>query len=392
MGNGKDFLGMYRRAKERLLNDDSICDENRNLFRRFFEEEAYTLKRMNRLPEMDQACAKTMCAYIQRFRNVNRWFQNKPLRDLTREDIRRVYDDLEDGRIRTQAGERFVSRQDYYGKVFKGRLFRLAGKADLAKEVIQFRVPYRSEVRFILEPDFRQLLEGAYKAHQRLLLWLGFDLGENIMSLLELRKSDFHRQLSPDTGEPEYRVNFRPQILKRSRTARSEITNYPETARMLDQYLSGLAETDLLFPYDYANARKMLWRACERTGVKTKPEGQRVRWKDLRSGMACDLLNKGWTRDEVNARLGHTPSSTALDKYINFLALDRHKPKRRIETARVTELETELNDSRRRERQMRERMEQLEAGMLGMQQNIASFNKIMQRNPRLEDVRQALGR
>jgi hypothetical protein len=60
------------------------------------------------------------------------------------------------------------------------------------------------------------------------------------------------------------------------------------------------------------------------------PYSERPRWKDLRSGMACHLLRAGWTRDEVNSRLGHTPGSRALDAYINFLALDRDRPKQRL--------------------------------------------------------------
>jgi hypothetical protein len=55
-----------------------------------------------------------------------------------------------------------------------------------------------------------------------------------------------------------------------------------------------------------------------------------VRWKDLRSGMACHLLRNGWTSDEVNARLGHAPNSAALNCYINFMALSRDDPKHRM--------------------------------------------------------------
>lgn len=64
------------------------------------------------------------------------------------------------------------------------------------------------------------------------------------------------------------------------------------------------------------------------------PLNQPARWKDFRSGMACRLLKSGWTRDEVRARLGHTPNSTALNAYINFLALDRSEPKRRMQERR----------------------------------------------------------
>jgi len=59
-----------------------------------------------------------------------------------------------------------------------------------------------------------------------------------------------------------------------------------------------------------------------------KLNGDRLSWKDLRSGMACHLLRSGWSRDEVNARLGHTAYSAALNAYINYLGLDRGHAKR----------------------------------------------------------------
>jgi len=74
--------------------------------------------------------------------------------------------------------------------------------------------------------------------------------------------------------------------------------------------------------------------------------------------MACDLLNKGWTRDEVNARLGHKPSSLELDKYINFLALDRHQPKKKIHQHQLGKIQEELQETKDRERLYSKRLEQ----------------------------------
>lgn len=66
--------------------------------------------------------------------------------------------------------------------------------------------------------------------------------------------------------------------------------------------------------------------------------------------MACDLLNKDWTTDEINARLGHKPSSRELDKYINFLALGSKKPQRKIYQNNLTKLSTELEETKDREK------------------------------------------
>ena len=72
--------------------------------------------------------------------------------------------------------------------------------------------------------------------------------------------------------------------------------------------------------------------------------------------MACHLLRSGWTRDEVNARLGHKPSSQVLDAYINFLALDRHKPKEKLRVARLADIEKSMEESRQREKVMSMRL------------------------------------
>lgn len=94
------FKTRYQRAKQELLTTPTINPENRELFDRFFQYEEYKLQRTNDLRELDEPCYKTLYVYINRLRTVNVWFSNKPWTQLTREDIKRVYDDLEDGRIR----------------------------------------------------------------------------------------------------------------------------------------------------------------------------------------------------------------------------------------------------------------------------------------------------
>ena len=80
------------------------------------------------------------------------------------------------------------------------------------------------------------------------------------------------------------------------------------------------------------------------------PRNDRVKWKDFRSGMACHLLKTGWTRDEVNARLGHVPHSKAITAYINYLALDRSKPKQRMTQSSLQDSRHALLESRQREK------------------------------------------
>lgn len=320
----------YINALQKLLDEPDLHPTNRELFRQFFEKQEYKLKRINGLQRPDESCYITLYCYIYRFRNVVRWFENKPLTDITQSDIQRVYDGLEDGIIKNPQGLPYASRTDYYRKIFKGQLFKMAGKDEIARKVIEFSKQVRSLVRFVRERGFRKLVRHVRSLLNQLLMWLCWDYGENINAHLQVIPEDFHRQIDSETGEPEYRLNYRPEILKRSRRPRSEISNYPETVDLLDQILPTIPPGEPIFKFGYRYAKKIMDGAAKRSGVTCEPTGDRVTWKDLRSGMACDLLSKGWTRDEVNARLGHAPSSSEIDKYINFLAIDQRKPKRKV--------------------------------------------------------------
>jgi len=383
MVNEDVFLRRYFIAKKKLLNDSLICRDNKKLFAEFFEEQEYKLKRIRNLRKLDEGNAKTLYAYIRMLKTANRWFKNKAWKNLTKADIKNVYDGLEDGKILTALKKPYENLTDsYYSKIFKSRPFELAGKIDIARDVIRFTKPNGDgEVRFINEEEFRKIVNQAYKPHHRLLLWLAFDIGENINSLIRLKKLDFNKQINPYTKEPEYRVNLRKEILKRSRKPRSEITNYNETVEFLDQHLGSLKDDERLFNFDYRNAKKIIDRAVERSDVKCTPNGEKVTWKDLRSGMACDLLKKGYTSDEVNARLGHKPSSSEIDKYINFLAIDRHTPKKKVHQFEMQKLDEELQEVKRREKLQISRNQEMQNQMQLMQEDLKDIknNKVFEK-------------
>ena len=113
----------YELAKEKLLHDLTICSENRKIFEQFLQRHEYKLKRINRLPALDEATFKTLCYYVSRLRTVNRWFDNAPWIHLTKNDIKRVYDDVEDGKIRRLNGAPFRGRDTYYNLILCGKPF-----------------------------------------------------------------------------------------------------------------------------------------------------------------------------------------------------------------------------------------------------------------------------
>lgn len=380
------LINRYANAKQKLLTDPAICEANRTLFAEFFEYEEYKLKRINAIAAPDDNSVKTLLDYISRFRTVNRWFENKSWRELTLEDIKRVYDAVEDGKILTQSGTPFKDRATYYRKILRSKPFEMAGKKELVRKAMQFQLPQpRDEVRFIREHTFRSLIQVVTKLEHRALLWLAWDIGENVSSLLRLRKGDFTRTANPYSSDPEYHVNLRREILKRSRTPRTEITNYRETVELLDSVLAELADDAILFAFGHRMATKALARAVRITGARCIPGGQNVSLKDLRSSMACDLLGKGWTTDEVNQRLGHRPSSREIDRYVNWLALGRQMPKRRLHDNSVESLSQELRESRDREKLMHERLRTMQSEIQELKTQHNRNNRIM-----LEQVRRII--
>src|SRR6266545_4054992 len=139
----------YARVKVRLASDRSICTPNRKLFSEFLEHQEYVLKRTRGSAALDENSFKTMLTYVTRLRSVNRWFRNKSWRDLSKADIQQVYDDLEDGRITTPAGKPLRDRNTYY-RIFRGKPFEMAGKREIAREVLRFAPrPTPDEVRFL---------------------------------------------------------------------------------------------------------------------------------------------------------------------------------------------------------------------------------------------------
>jgi integrase len=379
--NPNKFKDFYAKYKEDLLNNRNICHENIQLFKEFFDRQEYKLKRIRGLRRLDESNYKTLVGYVSKFKKVNEWFKNKAWVRLTKEDIKQVYDDLEDGKIKRENGTPYENLDDsYYSKVFKSLPFELAGKKDIAKQVISFRTTKKKEVRFILEDDFRKIVNNAYTPINRLLLWLAFDIGENINALLQLKKIDFYKENNPHTNEPEFRVNLKEEILKRSRKPRSEITNYSETFQLLEQILPTLKDNELVFKFAYGYSKNIIDRAVERAEVRCIPNNEKVTWKDLRSGMACDLLKKGWSTDEVNARLGHSPSSDEIDKYINFLAIDRHTPKKKVQEFTVNKLKGEIEQSKERERLQALRLENVQKQMLAQQEQILNMKETIMRD------------
>ncbi len=366
----------YEKAKDRLLNDKSICKQNRKLFKEFFIWEEEKLKRINDLPEIDDPSYKTLHGYINRFRNVNKWFKNKAWKDLTVDEIKQVYTDLEDGKIKNKHGKRFEDRRGYYNKVFKSKPFKLAGKHEEVKRALEFFTDRRKkEVRFVNAENFGTMISVLSKPHHLALFWLAWDIGENINSLLQLTKRNFKRQTNKYTKEPEYLVHLPKDRLKRSRQTRSEPTLFQETVRYLDIVLRNLKDDDSVFAFGYRQALKIFDSTVKRSGAKCEPNGEKPSWKDLRSGMACNLFSLGWHSDDINLRLGHSISSKELDVYLNYMAQNRKRAKKIHYNNNLEDVKDELKEARQREKLHINRIERQGQGLEKQEMKIIKLEK-----------------
>lgn len=377
MGKREEYL----RKKEFLLTDESICSDNRELFKTFLEWEEYKLKRKNKLKLLDEACYKTLCNYPAYFRNVNTWFNNKAWKDLTKEEIKQVYDDLEDGKLIGSNGGIITGKEDYYNKIFKSKPFALAGKKEIAIEVLEY---YESnnerEVRFFEEDTYKKIVAATKTEKQRLLCWLAWDFGENIFTLLQLQKKNFTREVDPETNEVYYLLHLPKEKIKRTRTVRTEPTLYHETVELLEVVLPTLNNDDYLFNFGHRNALKFLKEIRSRINAVCTPNGQPVTWKDFRSSMACHLLDLGWTADEIKGRLGHKPSSDVIDHYVNYKALNKKKPKQKVNEGKVKELNAKVGKLNDRDKLNKKRIEELQ------QQNEARARELEELKEKFDKV------
>ncbi len=368
----------YDKGKIKFLNDKSVCKANRILFSEFFDWEEEKLKRINDLPAIDDPSYKTLHGYINRFRNVNEWFKNKPWKDLTLEEIKGVYKDLEDGKIKNRNGKRFEDRRSYYNKVFKSKPFKLAGKNEEVKQALEFFTDRRKkEVRFVNEENFKKLISVLSKPQHFALFWLAWDIGENINSLLRLTKKNFKKQYNRQTKEAEYFVYLSQDKLKRSRQARSEPTLYHETVRYLDMVLQQIEDDDLIFPFGYRQALKIFDSTAKKSNAICEPNSDKPSWKDLRSGMACYLFSQGWHSDDINLRLGHSISSRELDVYLNYMAQNRKRAKKIMYNNNLEDVKNDLEEARHREKLLSNRLERQKGDIEEQKMKIIKLEKAM---------------
>ena len=147
----------YKNNRLKILENDSVCKENKILFKEFLKQKEYNLKRRNGIPNLTETQYKTLAKDVSQLKNINHWFL-KPIADLTKADIKKVYDGLEDEKLKSIRGAIIKTKTDYYDKFFKSLLFKIAGKDHLSKEIIIPSKKSDQEVRFFEEDTHRKIV------------------------------------------------------------------------------------------------------------------------------------------------------------------------------------------------------------------------------------------
>ncbi|MFH1915631.1 MAG: site-specific integrase [Nanoarchaeota archaeon] len=337
--------------------------------------------------------AKTLYKFLTSYlANIAFWFNDKPFTDLTEDDIRRVYRGLESGELKSvkdnHLGE--LSLKDIYERAMKNGFFKMIGKDELARNVIKRKIANKQEVRFFELDTLKKMADLASTNTQRLAFWLLFDTGIEVSALVQLKKSHFELKQDSETKTEFYTLRIPKDISKKGRRIRNNYIHFTETNELLKKHLTGLEDTDKLF-----NMQPFaLYRALERLNAvhhfKTKPEGKEITTKDFRSSCATYFLQIGWNTDEIKGRLGHSPSSDEIDKYVNYLGLHQNKRREKdlkidfnnykekheeaVENLRTmqSKLETEQAQREHLEIQMQAKMDALETRFL---KTLASLSK-----------------
>lgn len=316
----------YKKQKELLKKDTTILPENRKIILKFLEHAEDKLKRRKGRGRVEQIrYCKTLLKKIDLLKNTDRFFK-KHFKDITKKDIERVYNALEDGKIKSLKGAayKFSSRNDFYKKVFKSDFFEFIGKKDLAKEVITRESSDEGEVKFFEFEDLQKMASLCKSLQRELFLYLLFDTSMRIGTLLNMRCSDFEKRHNLDTKRDYYLFHIRKEYTK-SKVDRTDALLIDRTNELLDIALQDKKPEELLFKWGYGNARKIIFDVTRRAKITTKPQGKPVSIHDFRKSGATYLLSRGFNIDYVKARLGHKPSSSVIDRYVNYLGLNANK-------------------------------------------------------------------
>ena len=129
----------------------------------------------------------------------------------------------------------------------------------------------------------------------------------------------------------------------------------------------------------YNAVRTTLSKMCSKLQIRTKPDNKSVSIHDFRRSCATYWLSKKVNIDAVRARLGHKPSSTAIDRYVNYLGLNDSQTVQEIQQSTYKEMMGEYKE-------IREQLLVMQENYKSLEQDIQQFKQKMQEPNQLFNV------
>ncbi len=350
--------------------------------------------------------SKTMDHYITLLYNVLIWFK-QPLKDLTEAEFKQFFKDFESGNIKSKNGKNIAksTRIDYYNKIFKSHFFAELDLRDMARRVIDVEHNKDGEVRFFTKEDLDSMIKLSNQLNHKLLWTLMYDTGARIGTILNLRKGDFEKRYNKDTKQDYYLIHIRKDYTK-SKRDRTVATWLPETTELLKLYFKkklipqqkrnnkgdfivgyDYSETewqneDLVFSIGYTTVITQVKRIGLKSRVKTKPDDLPINIHDFRRSSATYWLGRGISIDSIKKRLGHKPSSTVIDKYVNYLGLDEEMETKQIQEGNYKEMIDQAKETREKlivlDQRLKERDKQMEDMQKATDKKMEHIDKVLQ--------------
>lgn len=372
----------YENRKQKILNSLEFNSINKKLFFEWLNKKEEKLKNQKGREETDKIrWSKTLNKYLDFFVGIDKWFK-KPFNELTEEDLIKVREDLEEGRITNKKGEKFSqsTRLDYYNKVFKSNFFEFLGLKEIAKKIFVLEREEDAEVKFFTKEDLDQMTKFSNNIRNKMFLYFLFDTGVRIGTALNIQIKDCEERHNIETKQDYFLIHINKEYTK-SKIDSTISLLLPETNELLSTYLKNKKKTkELLFQFSYSNARKLIERVSRVAKIKTKPENKEVSIHDFRKSCATYFLSKKYSIDFVRKRLGHKPSSTVIDKYVNYLGLNE-------EEAVTQSQEMNYGDLLKKYKETTETVKALDQNLKGMEEKYRDLiNKLKLVNPKLNEL------
>lgn len=341
----------YEKQISTFLQDKTISKQNKDLVINWLKNKEETLNRGKDTSERElnnYRTKKTLVKYLFLLQNIAIWFPD--LKKVTKAELEKFRDDFYNDKIKYRSGRAVKGKKDYITKIIKSHFFRTyLGHDKIVNEVFDFKVQEKeSEVEFITYEDLQKLLKAARMPEHKTIMLLLFSTGVRIGEALNIRKNNFELKYSPDTKTHYYLLHLPKEITKTKRDRTIPLV-LSEANENIKATLEKLDNDEILINMKHNSIISMIRGYCEETGVRTTPTKRIPSCHTFRKSCATYLLSElNYTTDEVKAILGHKPSSSVIDKYVNYLG-KKHEPKvKQAQTNQLLQLQKVIEDNNNR--------------------------------------------